>query len=182
MLHGKKGFERIVWAFKNVLNQSLAWLFCDLDSTPELNNGLIIRKAYQKIPMMLTYNPDDKPIKKHHPQWLDCAPLRSSYDQIIVPSLTGLISNDMPEAEIQERCGAIAEWIAMVQLGSPRVSADDDVDPYLSRYCVSASDESSLSDLISVKWHGLIPPKWTIQLFLCLMLVKVYFPIVLVRS
>jgi hypothetical protein len=26
MLHGKKGFERIVWAAKNVLNQSLVWL------------------------------------------------------------------------------------------------------------------------------------------------------------
>lgn len=31
MLHGKKGFERIVWAFKNVLNNSLTWLFHDLD-------------------------------------------------------------------------------------------------------------------------------------------------------
>lgn len=38
MLHGKKGFERIVWAFKNVLNQSLAWLFCDLDPK-DLNDG-----------------------------------------------------------------------------------------------------------------------------------------------
>jgi hypothetical protein len=33
MLHGKKGFDRIIWVFKNVLNQSLAWLFCDLEST-----------------------------------------------------------------------------------------------------------------------------------------------------
>lgn len=32
MLHGKKGFERIVWAFKNVLNHSIAWLFYDLES------------------------------------------------------------------------------------------------------------------------------------------------------
>lgn len=37
MLHGKKGFERIVWAFRNVLTESVAWLFCDL--TPE-SNGL----------------------------------------------------------------------------------------------------------------------------------------------
>jgi hypothetical protein len=35
MLHGKKGFDRIVWAFKNVLNQSLAWLFCDLETSPD---------------------------------------------------------------------------------------------------------------------------------------------------
>lgn len=39
MLHGKKGFERIVWAFKNVLNQSLAWLFCDLDAQSRQNEG-----------------------------------------------------------------------------------------------------------------------------------------------
>ena len=32
MLHGKKGFERIVWAFKNALNHSVAWLFYDLES------------------------------------------------------------------------------------------------------------------------------------------------------
>lgn len=32
MLHGKKGFERIVWAFKNVLSHSVAWLFYDLES------------------------------------------------------------------------------------------------------------------------------------------------------
>ena len=30
MLHGKKGFERILWAARNVLNHSLMWLFCDL--------------------------------------------------------------------------------------------------------------------------------------------------------
>jgi ribonuclease P/MRP protein subunit RPP40 len=26
MLHGKKGFERVAWAFRNVLNASLTWL------------------------------------------------------------------------------------------------------------------------------------------------------------
>lgn len=31
MLHGKKGFERIVWAFKNVLSNAVTWLFYDFD-------------------------------------------------------------------------------------------------------------------------------------------------------
>ena len=31
MVHGKKGFERIVWAFKHVLNASVTWLFCDFN-------------------------------------------------------------------------------------------------------------------------------------------------------
>ena len=38
MLHGKKGFERIVWAFKNVLNQSLTWLFIDLNQPKGTNS------------------------------------------------------------------------------------------------------------------------------------------------
>lgn len=30
MLHGKKGFDRVVYAFKNVLNTPVTWLFVDL--------------------------------------------------------------------------------------------------------------------------------------------------------
>lgn len=70
----------------------------------------------------------------------------------------------MSEAELQESTGALSEWIAMVQLGSPRVSADDDVDPYLCRYSIPGCDEITFTPLISLKWHGLIPAKWTAQL------------------
>ena len=31
MVHGKKGFERIVWAFKKVLDASVTWLFHDFN-------------------------------------------------------------------------------------------------------------------------------------------------------
>lgn len=37
MLHGRKGFERIVWAFENVLNEPLTWLFHDFDETVDTN-------------------------------------------------------------------------------------------------------------------------------------------------
>jgi ribonuclease P/MRP protein subunit RPP40 len=33
MLKGKKGFDRIVYAFKNVLTTPVTWLFCDLGAT-----------------------------------------------------------------------------------------------------------------------------------------------------
>jgi len=33
MLHGKKGFERVVWASKNALNHTLTWLFFDNTAT-----------------------------------------------------------------------------------------------------------------------------------------------------
>jgi hypothetical protein len=32
MLHGKKGFDRIVYAFKNVLTTPVTWLFANLDT------------------------------------------------------------------------------------------------------------------------------------------------------
>lgn len=35
MLHGKKGFERLIWACKNVLDQSLTWLFVDLNASAD---------------------------------------------------------------------------------------------------------------------------------------------------
>lgn len=44
MLHGKKGFERIVWAFKNVLNRSVTWLFHDFNSISENGKAIAITK------------------------------------------------------------------------------------------------------------------------------------------
>lgn len=41
MLHGKKGFERIVWAFGNVLGHSLAWLFCDLEPASQGGGSML---------------------------------------------------------------------------------------------------------------------------------------------
>ena len=38
MLHGKKGFERIIWAFKNVLTDSVTWLFYDFKPQNGGNN------------------------------------------------------------------------------------------------------------------------------------------------
>ena len=168
MLHGKKGFDRIVWAFKNVLNQSLAWLFCDLESTPG-NQGWFLVPSEGDGGQILTRVKDTKPIQKQNPQMINSEVLKSKLGQISTPPMQGLVSNDMSEADMQESCGTFAEWIAMVQLGSPRVSAEDDVDSYLSRYSVPGVDAPSTADLISLKWYGLIPAKWILQLLLSLL-------------
>ncbi|KAL8854565.1 MAG: hypothetical protein Q9221_000600 [Calogaya cf. arnoldii] len=44
MLHGKKGFERVVWAFKNVLTSAVTWLFYNFESTPD-GSTTLNRKA-----------------------------------------------------------------------------------------------------------------------------------------
>lgn len=51
MLHGKKGFERLVWAAKNVLNQSLVWLFLDLnDDVKGINTDTVRFDDFMGIP------------------------------------------------------------------------------------------------------------------------------------
>ncbi|KAJ5203053.1 hypothetical protein N7449_005132 [Penicillium cf. viridicatum] len=152
MLHGKKGFERIVWAFTNVLTQSMAWLFHDLESNTGLDEG-------------------NKPINKVQPQLITCEPQEIDHEQIITPPFyeNGKVLEEMSEGDLQEHSGSLSEWLAMVQMASPRLSGEDDVDPYLSRYAVPDADESQAYDLMSLKWHGLIPSRWIMQLFLNLL-------------
>ncbi|KNG86645.1 hypothetical protein ANOM_004361 [Aspergillus nomiae NRRL 13137] len=152
MLHGKKCFERIVWAFKNVLNHTVAWLFYDLASE---SSGV---------------SSDDPSLKGNHPHIIDCEPVRADYCDVLVPPFKGIEVTEMaPEQELKDNCDEISEWLGMVTLGSPRVLASDDVDPYLCRYNVPDADEAKPSDIVSLKWHGLLPPKWIMGLFLNLL-------------
>ncbi|PLB42498.1 ribonuclease P protein subunit p40 [Aspergillus candidus] len=152
MLHGKKGFERIVWAFKNVLNHSVAWLFYDLAPSA---NGV---------------SPDDITLKGNHPHIIDCQPTKTTHSNVLVPPFDGLNPPaQVPEEDLRDHSEELSEWLAMVSLGSPRVQNDDDVDPYLCRYSVPRADEASASNLVSLKWHGFIPPAWIMQLFVLLL-------------
>ncbi|OOF95755.1 hypothetical protein ASPCADRAFT_396468 [Aspergillus carbonarius ITEM 5010] len=151
MVHGKKGFERIVWAFKNVLNQSVAWLFFDLASG---SDGIA---------------EDDLSLKGNHPQIVNCEPIVTERLTTLVPPFQGInITEEGRSAELEDHCNEISEWLALISLESPRVAAEDDVDPYLCRYSVPDSDDAKPSDLVSVKWRGLIPPRWIMQLFVAL--------------
>lgn len=117
----------------------------------------------------LTRNTETAPIGKLHPQFIESETRNARLGRIPTPSLDSLVTDEMSERDMQEACGSISEWLAMVQLASPRVSAEDDVDPYLSRYAVPDSTPTSTTDLMSLKWHGIIPPSWTMQLFLALL-------------
>ncbi|CDM36796.1 Ribonuclease P, Rpp40 [Penicillium roqueforti FM164] len=170
MLHGKKGFERIVWAFTNVLTQSMAWLFHDLESNPGPGEGDHVSEAKKgnSSKNILKVGAGNKPIDKVQPQLITCEPQEIAHEQIITPPFyeNGKVLENMSEDDLQEYCGSLSEWIAMVQMASPRLSGEDDVDPYLSRYAAPDAEEGQASDLMSLKWHGLISSRWTMQLFL----------------
>ncbi|CRL23574.1 Ribonuclease P, Rpp40 [Penicillium camemberti] len=173
MLHGKKGFERIVWAFTDVLTQSMAWLFHDLESNSGLDEGDHVPEAKKGNGgnNMLKVGAGNKPINKVQPQLITCEPQEIDHEQILTPPFyeNGKVLEEMSEGDLQEHSGSLSEWLAMVQMASPRLSGEDDVDPYLSRYAVPDADESQACDLMSLKWHGLISSRWIMQLFLNLL-------------
>jgi ribonuclease P/MRP protein subunit RPP40 len=102
---------------------------------------------------------------------ITCEPEEVEQEKTITPPFcqNEQVLEEMAEGDLQEYCGSLSEWIAMVQMNSPRVSGEDNIDPYLSRYAVPEANESRALDLINVKWHGLISSQWVMQLFLNLL-------------
>ena len=143
MLHGKHGFDRIVWAFKNVLNHCITWLFYDLQSEPE------------------TETQKQAPLDMHHPFNYQISPTVEKLDGVKVPALrNSLIGNDDSEYALE-----LHEWLGLIKLSSPRVRICDKIDPYLCRYQAPEAESAETYDLVYVKWKGFIPNVWTRSLF-----------------
>jgi ribonuclease P/MRP protein subunit RPP40 len=172
MLHGKKGFDRIVWAFKNVLDHSVAWLFYDLASgTNGISEGTSTQppKPMTKKQVKLTKS-GDPTLQGNHPQIIDCAVSLTHHHNIITPSFSETTFTEASSENIlKEDSENLSEWLAMVALGSPRVSKDDNIDPYLSRYSVSDDGPVRTTNLVSLKWHGFVPASWVLDLFISLL-------------
>ncbi|KAJ9497919.1 hypothetical protein H2202_006522 [Exophiala xenobiotica] len=160
MLHGKKGFERLVWAAKNVLNRSLNWLFVDLNQEKGSDGA-------------------KQPITTHHPIFQTLSPRTQTLSNILSPStLTTSLplssSGGMPSEETQEMAHDLFEYLDMLTLASPRVQSTDKTDPYISRYQVPdlpndaalALDDTSRAggNVKTVTWTGLITTQWMLEL------------------
>jgi ribonuclease P/MRP protein subunit RPP40 len=149
MVHGKKGFSRLEWACKNVLNQSLTWLFYNMNpaSADSLREG-------------------KEPISIHQP-----------VIQTLEPSITHLPNVSVPRLRVEDLSGlynqedalALQEYIHMLSLGSPRVRADDVIDPHLSRYEVPDFGLGGGMDtrgMVRIRWRGFIAPRFVKEVFL----------------
>ncbi|KAL2837914.1 ribonuclease P 40kDa subunit-domain-containing protein [Aspergillus pseudoustus] len=149
MLHGKKGFQRIEWAFKNVLSQPVSWLFFDLETE---SAGV---------------SADDLSLKGNDPEIISCEPVRTIHENVYTPSFSDLkVTEGASTPDLRDLCGEISEWLSMVSLGSQRVSRDDELDSYLCRYEAPGIGETQGSNLVTLRWHGFIPQKWIMQLFI----------------
>lgn len=141
MVHGKKGFERLAWACKNVLDRAVTWLFVDLTKKEDMEDGPI--KAF--APTLKKVSPDVHEIQDG-----------------LVPMWPKKLENE-DYAEAAE----ILEWISLTMMGSARVEKGDDIDPYLSRYQVpSGLGEATSQRLVSFRWRGLVHPMFVQRIFL----------------
>lgn len=148
MLHGKKGFSRLEWACKNVLNRSLTWLFYNFNasSAESLREG-------------------KEPISIHQPFIHAIEPVVTKLPRTLVPKLT---LSDLTALYAQEDALALHEYLNMLCLASPRMSSSDSVDPHLSRYEVPTFETNALGkkDMVRIRWRGFIPPQFVRNLFL----------------
>ncbi|KAK0267945.1 hypothetical protein LTR35_015877 [Friedmanniomyces endolithicus] len=146
MVRGKPGFDRVVWAFRNVLNHSVTWLFHDLEAKTD-GSG---------------------PIAVHQPLVRKVEP--------IVEELDGAVMFATPESLEQDDhslATELLEWVTMAANLSPRLQRNDSIDSYLSKYNVTlptsdgdASGHPETQDLVRIRWHGLAHASFVSKVFM----------------
>ncbi|CAN8101714.1 unnamed protein product [Discula destructiva] len=139
MFTGKKGFDRLVYAARNVLDMPVTWLFCNVA---------------QKLP-----SPD--PLDGFNPIRCTANPTASTDFDVVVPPLQppSALFTDTDTQDLPDAVGEMYEWLSLMRLQSPRISSTDSIDPYLSRYRVPGeADEQSPAKLCVVTWEGLLAP------------------------
>lgn len=144
MVRGKHGFERIVWAFKNVLNTSVTWLLCD----PKGQIG------------------DSETVTRFSPVVKTMKPSIETMESVLEPQFPDTVEQDDTATAVE-----LLEWLSLVTSGSPRIQQTDQIDSHLSRYRVPSESEDpsgetigrQVQDLVKFRWHGLIPPQFALK-------------------
>lgn len=147
MLPGKKAFDRLQWAFKNVLDASLAWLFYDLRS-PLSINGEVQGALASHAPTIKGLEPSPEPLQ-----------------QVLCPSFS--MSEDADEEDAREEAAELLEWLSLVMSRSPRVQKGDSVDPFLCRY--RPSEDVTPFDIVHYQWRGFAPSAFVLKMLLAAM-------------
>ncbi|KAK5137372.1 hypothetical protein LTR08_008950 [Meristemomyces frigidus] len=149
MIRGHKGFDRIIWAFKNVLNHSVTWLFYDLQ--PRVD-----RIA---------------PIAAHAPTLRSIEPEIVQLDNVTVPQFPNTVESDRYG---RSTATELLEWLSLVTHLSPRMQNDDDIDGYLCRYSVptdlsDSQEDDTMQDahtLVKFRWQGFLPTAFISKIML----------------
>lgn len=149
MKHGGKAFGRLQWACKNVLDQSLTWLFYNFN--PSFAESLADGK---------------EAVSKHSPWIHKIEPSTTRLDNVLVPQCKIGHLDDLYD---DENAVDLLEWLHLVGLTSPRIKQGDNIDPHLSRYEVPDLGHGiAATNMVCVKWSGFIPPAFMRDLFIAI--------------
>lgn len=164
-VRGKKGFDRLLYACKNVLNQQMTWLFADLSPSSgeeQIRSG---------------------PIKDFQPHWRPLSAEVTKYERQRTPFVRADEPSQMSTGDMSkdhDYVQELFEWIGMMTVGSPRLRLKDDINQYLCCYDTptahltsshkshEGSDNLYAEDVTYLRWHALISSKFLSALFLCL--------------
>lgn len=147
MLPGKKAFDRLQWAFKNVLDASLAWLFYDLRAPFSINGEI------------------HGALAAHAPTIKVLEPSPTQFQQALRPSFEA--SENASEEDAREETAELLEWLSLAMSRSPRVQKGDSVDPFLCRY--RPAEDAAPVDLLHYQWRGFAPSAFALKVLLAAM-------------
>ena len=170
MQHGRKGFERLVWACKNVLNHVITWLFYDLNAQ-KVDTGA----------SEISASPDD-PLKQHHPLHQTTMLKTFVLKDVMVPPLTSPWASDSPfppsapprrvpiqhnKVHFSTSLLETQEYFSLLSLASPRLSATAAIDPLLSRYTLpTEAEHAKTGDVVILRWDsGFLMSRWVRRVF-----------------
>ncbi len=110
------------------------------------------------------------PLSKHHPSMLDFSSKERPEARVRVPPLRPHEAGDAFDAsDIGEWSNSVVEWLGLVALESPRIQAEDIVDPYLSRWAFPEGTTEQATPIRTIRWEGMVDSGWVTQLLISCM-------------
>ena len=169
MRHGKKGFERLLWAAKNVLNDNKTWLFHD----PNVQGRSESIEAGEKDAGASS----KQPLLKHHPlqreTTLKMLLLKDTLIPPIAPPWTSVMMDPSPSRHFHQRQLSASllemhEYISLLSLRAPRISSNDECDSVLSRYSIPDRSSVKVGDIMVLQWEGFLVAHWIRSIFVAI--------------
>jgi ribonucleases P/MRP protein subunit RPP40 len=113
--------------------------------------------------------PSPDPLEEHFPVVVTCSAKISTGLRVEIPVLQPPINpKDAFGDDFGNYAEEIYEWLSLIALESPRLSVDDCVDPFLSRYSppLRAGQANQGLELVKISWEGFISPSWAHRAFI----------------
>ncbi|EMR08258.1 hypothetical protein PNEG_03425 [Pneumocystis murina B123] len=145
MKKGKKGFDRILWSFENVLQKKFSFRMSALNE----NDIKILEEVVGSSSCFANF-------EKHESGKILC-PSFSYPRHVDYPGIDRIIQ--------AEWATEIYEWLGLVSLGSERLNTGFNDDPYSLPYNLSNSSED---EIIRFLWSGMISCSWILDLWVFL--------------